>query len=442
VFAAGRFAPTTHEGKRLIAHELAHVMQQDAARAGKIDGVSDSTVSEPRLMRSVALDSTVKICHRVLQSRKIKISQGGLRAVLLLRPQNTRVPDCADHDFTVTLNRSNTFLDDEVASCSGRTGGTRSFSFGNVSSGEYYLTISRTFDNPYCCMEGDILVFDEPIASSSKGCVPHKSLSALDIVHGALDIAGLIPVLGAIPDGINAGIYAIEGDWVDAGISVGAMIPFVGDGVLIGKIGTKTALKFSEKAAVRLGEEGIAKALRVGRDAAKAEKAAVEVGKDVTKAEKALVKDATTTAKEAETAAKEGKATAKEAEATAKEAEATAKEAEATAKKEAEAAAKKTAEETLKKRIVRCLEIYAAKEALGTCKGCKATDSKAERAAKIACLTAEVAARKEYLKEDCDDILPGSIERVKKGQDPKRGHQIQLAEKIAALAKCATLPTT
>jgi hypothetical protein len=435
VFAAGRFAPATHEGRRLIAHELAHVMQQDSAQAGKIDGVSDSTVREPRLMRSVALESAVKICHRVLQSRKIKISQGGLRAVLLLRPQDTQVPNCADHDFAVTLNRSNRFLDDEVASCSERTGGTRSFSFGNLSSGEYYLTISRTFDNPYCCMEGDILVFDEPIASSSKGCVPHKSLSALDIVHGALDIAGLIPVLGAIPDGVNAGIYAIEGDWVNAGISVGAMIPFVGDGVLIGKIGTKTALKFSEKAAVRLGEEGIAKALKVGREAAKAEKAAVEVGKDAVKAEKALVKDATTTAKEAETAAKEGKAAAKEAEATGKEAE-------ATAKQEAEAAGKKAAEETLKKRIARCLEIYAAKEALGTCKGCKATDTKAERAAKIACLTAEVAARKEYLKEDCDDVLPGSIERVKKGQDPKRGHQIQLAEKIAALAKCATLPTT
>jgi hypothetical protein len=427
VFGAGRFAPTTHEGKWLIAHELTHVMQQNGAGAGKIDGVSSSTVSEPRLMRSVALDSTVKICHRVLKSRKIKISQGGLRVVLLLRPQDTNVPDCADHDFTVYLNRSNTFLDDDVASCPGRTGGTRSFSFGNLSQGEYYLTISRTYDNPYCCIEGDILVFDEPIKASSEGCVAHKSLSALDIVHGALDIAGLIPVLGAIPDGINAGIYAVEGDWVDAGISVGAMIPFLGDGVLVGKIGVKTALKFSEKAAVRLGEEGIAKGLKVGRDAAKAEKAAVRVGEDVAKGtEKAVVKDATTTAKEAETAAKEAEAAAKEAEVT---------------KKEAEAAAKKTAEEALKKRIERCLEIYAAKEALGTCKGCKVTDTKAERAAKIACLTAEIAAREKYLKEDCDDVLPGSIERVKKGQDPKKGHKTQLAEKILALAKCNKLPT-
>ena len=32
VFGAGRFAPGTHEGRRLIAHELTHVVQQWAER--------------------------------------------------------------------------------------------------------------------------------------------------------------------------------------------------------------------------------------------------------------------------------------------------------------------------------------------------------------------------------------------------------------------------
>ena len=38
VFGAGRFAPGTHEGRRLIAHELTHVVQQsgsDGIRAGQ-----------------------------------------------------------------------------------------------------------------------------------------------------------------------------------------------------------------------------------------------------------------------------------------------------------------------------------------------------------------------------------------------------------------------
>src|SRR5262249_39626637 len=34
VFGAGRFAPETHEGRRLIAHELAHVVQQKVSPAG------------------------------------------------------------------------------------------------------------------------------------------------------------------------------------------------------------------------------------------------------------------------------------------------------------------------------------------------------------------------------------------------------------------------
>lgn len=40
VFGAGRFAPGTHEGRRLIAHELAHVVQQ---RSGKVSGATSDT---------------------------------------------------------------------------------------------------------------------------------------------------------------------------------------------------------------------------------------------------------------------------------------------------------------------------------------------------------------------------------------------------------------
>ncbi|GAA4284242.1 hypothetical protein GCM10022261_17730 [Brevibacterium daeguense] len=49
-------------------------------------------------------------------------------------------------------------------------------------------------------------------------------------VHGLLDAAGLIPGFGEIADGINAGIYVVEGDWANAGLSAAAMIPFFGWG--------------------------------------------------------------------------------------------------------------------------------------------------------------------------------------------------------------------
>lgn len=41
VFATGRFAPGTHEGRRLIAHELAHVVQQSEADGMNVDQSND-----------------------------------------------------------------------------------------------------------------------------------------------------------------------------------------------------------------------------------------------------------------------------------------------------------------------------------------------------------------------------------------------------------------
>ena len=51
VFGAGRFAPGTHEGRRLIAHELTHVVQQSgvhgtpAGQGNEKGGLSPKAVS-------------------------------------------------------------------------------------------------------------------------------------------------------------------------------------------------------------------------------------------------------------------------------------------------------------------------------------------------------------------------------------------------------------
>ena len=65
--------------------------------------------------------------------------------------------------------------------------------------------------------------------------------SVLDGVQLALDAAGMIPVLGAIPDLINASISVLRGDWVGAGISIVAAVPGVGDVVGGAKIAYKGA---------------------------------------------------------------------------------------------------------------------------------------------------------------------------------------------------------
>ncbi len=74
--------------------------------------------------------------------------------------------------------------------------------------------------------------------------------SVLDGVQLALDAAGMVPVLGAVPDLINASISVLRGDWVGAGLSIVAAVPGVGDvvgGAKIAYKGAKIATKASTK---------------------------------------------------------------------------------------------------------------------------------------------------------------------------------------------------
>ena len=79
-----------------------------------------------------------------------------------------------------------------------------------------------------------------------------------DAIHSALDAAGLIPGFGIAPDAINAGIYSIEGDWFNAGISAVGMVEGIGQGATASRLG----VKLSKKAAGKLGKQGLTKAFK------------------------------------------------------------------------------------------------------------------------------------------------------------------------------------
>ncbi|MFE9746184.1 polymorphic toxin-type HINT domain-containing protein [Saccharothrix saharensis] len=57
--------------------------------------------------------------------------------------------------------------------------------------------------------------------------------------HTALDVAGLVPGLGEIADGINGVWYLAEGNYVDAGLSFAGMVPFAGWGATAAKWGNR-----------------------------------------------------------------------------------------------------------------------------------------------------------------------------------------------------------
>ncbi len=61
----------------------------------------------------------------------------------------------------------------------------------------------------------------------------------LDGLQTLLDIAGLFPGIGEFFDLGNAGIYALRGDSLNAGLSLGSAIPFAGWGASAAKLGNK-----------------------------------------------------------------------------------------------------------------------------------------------------------------------------------------------------------
>ncbi len=67
------------------------------------------------------------------------------------------------------------------------------------------------------------------------------SNGVLEGVQTALDVAGLVPGFGEIADGINAIIYAANGDYVNASLSLAAMVPLGGQLATAGKLGMKVA---------------------------------------------------------------------------------------------------------------------------------------------------------------------------------------------------------
>ncbi len=61
------------------------------------------------------------------------------------------------------------------------------------------------------------------------GFVIRNFEAVLDGIQLTLDVAGFIPVFGAIPDIINSGIHLGRGSYLEAGLSAGAAVPFAGD---------------------------------------------------------------------------------------------------------------------------------------------------------------------------------------------------------------------
>lgn len=83
-----------------------------------------------------------------------------------------------------------------------------------------------------------------------------KNVSVSDVGHAALDVVGLVPVVGEAADLANAGWYAAEGNYADAALSAAGAIPFAGWGAAAvkgAKYGTKAV--DAGRAVMKTGDE-------------------------------------------------------------------------------------------------------------------------------------------------------------------------------------------
>lgn len=136
--------------------------------------------------------------------------------------------------------------------------------------------------------------------------------SASEWVHAGLDLAGFIPGVGEIADGLNALIYLAEGDYMNAAISAAGMIPFAGSAATGGRLAAKAGSAIAEGIGGQAAKQGAKEAAEQGAQQA-GKQGAQQAGKEGAQqagkegAEKASKEGAEKAGKEgAEKAGKEG----------------------------------------------------------------------------------------------------------------------------------------
>ena len=246
VFGAGKYAPSSSTGREMLAHELSHVAQQrdvtvpsgplpvsrpsdpdevaahETARA-LLAGqpVSLGAATSQRLGLHRDFDSTIRICHRVLESRRFHVSNGQIQVLLhaTWQPSDEDVAQEAAHltnappYYYVSLRKEGWLLDDEIATEPVPLGRSVMRSWSDLSDGDYYLFFWTDNDYPYRCLAGEVSVTTP--ASAPAAATPATSAEAcfdgdMLYVHKGSQSSSVPALTGTVGDPTPEGDYGMR----------------------------------------------------------------------------------------------------------------------------------------------------------------------------------------------------------------------------------------
>lgn len=123
------------------------------------------------------------------------------------------------------------------------------------------------YESNYACFRNSPILMNDPDGDwpGPNGLGPEWAFyftqwvknNPVDAVHVALDVVGMVPIVGEIADGINGTIYLIQGNYLDASFSFAASVPIVGWGAT-GAKWTNKGVKLTLKNADGVTKEVIA----------------------------------------------------------------------------------------------------------------------------------------------------------------------------------------
>lgn len=317
-FGSGQYDDRSPSGQSLLRHEMTHVLAQSgrptsagaapstmsshhgsdevaARHAGAGPGgvqVQPATGAAPSFTTDLVqrtplpFTSSVEIHHNLLEGQSdfhleagegivVEIAPGWYADGEQLSDEDTepidhrgpdRPPGLVD-ELRVTLETPGFFSDSGKGRCSASIGTWNRMVLKTDESGSHRLEFEVNDHNHNFWVGGPVSVRKAETEELAEACGMPEGMSGSEALHYALAIAGMAPVIGIAADAADSALYVMEGDWVQAGISAAAMVPVIGDGAALVRLGGRTAVTVTRTAARGLDARTVGRALKETRSA-------------------------------------------------------------------------------------------------------------------------------------------------------------------------------